>query len=65
MPKPVKICGCKPLTLSATPPLIPIAMSKYKEMNFDIWAGISKLDRTAAANNPKRKNKTAGSSNTE
>jgi hypothetical protein len=34
-------------------------------MNLDIWAGISKLDRTAAAIRPKRKNKTAGSINTE
>jgi hypothetical protein len=34
-------------------------------MNLDIWAGISKLDRTAAAISPKRKNKTAGSINTE
>jgi len=44
---------------------MPMAISKYKEMNFEICAGISKFERTKAANNPNKKNNTTGSSKVE
>ena len=46
----------------ANPPFKPRAINRYKDKNFVIAGGISKLDRTAPAKTPKIKNKIAGSS---
>jgi hypothetical protein len=49
-----------PLLISSTPPLKPMANSKYNEKSLGIGAGISRSDLTKTAVMPKKKNRIGG-----
>src|SRR5579883_1971831 len=49
-----------PLLISSTPPLNPIANSRYSEKSLGIGAGISRSDLTKTAVIPRKKNRIGG-----